>query len=788
MEGIRRLDTLLLVALTGTWSVCFVLHANQVVRGGLAWIPVYVSAAASEDTYPTLLRFWPGTEDLAPALAPGDEIESVHGKDLLGAGSMEVLTRIYAGPQDAPIDVVARRGHARFGASLELQPIASAWRKSLVAAAFALLGSLAFWRTRGSLHGRIFYLAMMAYAFHWTDFWGGPAWVTVAAIVSFGLATALTAPLALRAFQAFPAEIVPPAGPARWWPWLFLVMGPAFLVWAFGWPRALPHAQAGATAINLLFLATLVALVTWNYRASGPSGRRQLKWVVLGFWVGLVPVILTSVIAVAVPDLWWLYEASLVLVLAIPICLFIALVRFNLFDVHRLLTAAMIYSVVGTIALAAILVVVPPVTALAEPVIDPSVSQPVLMLCLGGGAILGLRRLDTTLQQRLYPERRALEEEAGLVRLLLADCEKPADLLTTLGERLRGLLRLQTVVIYARSESGFAPVFARGAAISPSFDPDGPLVGRLELAREPLEPARVRPSTPERADWAALESMGVELVLPISLHHDLAAFVCLGGKASGDVFTTPDIALLLALADKVGDELARFERADVERQTRQLSDQLRRFVPSAVARELDAGLSLEPGEREVSVLFVDVRGYTSFAEGQRAADIFTAISEYTNLVSGIVDECGGSVVEFQGDGLMAVFGAPRPLDHKASAAIRAALRIAEAVPGLDVQRSDGTPHTLDVGLGIATGSAYVGPLATADRSIWVALGNTTNLAARLEAATRTLDVALVTDDATHRAAGHEADHFEAHPALRVKGRSAPIDVWTWSRDQEEISS
>ena len=83
-------------------------------------------------------------------------------------------------------------------------------------------------------------------------------------------------------------------------------------------------------------------------------------------------------------------------------------------------------------------------------------------------------------------------------------------------------------------------------------------------------------------------------------------------------------------------------------------------------------------------------------------------------------------------------------------------------------------------VGIATGETYVGTLRTVDRSLWVALGNTTNLAARLESATRKLGVSVVIDDVTWEAAGDAAADFSAHPALAVKGRRAQIDVHTWT--------
>ncbi len=788
MSSLRRIDAILLITISGLWCVCFLLHLNQLARGGFSWVPVYVDAAPTPDRYPTVRDFWPGTPTIPPELAVGDALAVVGDRDLRGARRLDVIDAFYQAPKNQPVPIVAVRGVNRFETSLSLQEIPAAWRKTLVGAGFAVLGTLGFWRTRGSTTGRAFYLAMMAYAFHWTDFFGGAPTLTRIAIATFGVSTALTAPLALRAFQVFPEESSRPGGPARAWPWLFLAIGPVYTSWAFGVPFALPHIGSLAVAASAVYVATLVTLLTLDYRSCGPRGRRQLKWVVLGFWVALVPVFLTSVVALAAPDLWWLYEASLVLTLAIPICLFIALVRFNLFDVNRLLTAAATYSVIGTVAFAGVFLVVPRASAAAAGWIEPQVSQPVLALSLAGLALVGLRRVDALLQTRLYPERRALEDEAGRLRRELAQCEKPTDVLTALGIRLRALLRLETVAVYAISDSAFAPVFARGPGVSPSFDSDGPLASQLTTSHEPLDPARVPNDGGKHADRVALVSMGVELVVPISVRGELTAFLCLGGKGSGDIFTPPDIALLLGLADKAGDELLRFEHAEIERQNRALSQELRRFVPGAVARELEEGFHLDPGERDVSVLFVDIRGYTPFSEGQQPDAIFAAISQYTELVSRVVDEHGGSVVEFHGDGLMAVFGAPRPLDQKEPCAVRAAREIARAIPNLDVRRDDGTPHRLDVGLGIATGPAYVGPLNTADRAIWSALGNTTNLAARLESATRELDVAIVIDGTTYEAAGDAARGFVSRLGLRVKGRSAPIDVFTWSRDAEEIRS
>jgi class 3 adenylate cyclase len=778
MRRLRPLDALLLAVLTGSWCACFALHLDSVQGGRLAWLPVGVDGATGRADFPRVHSIWPGSAAW-DGLQIGDRVMRVGEVALPGAGRLDFVTAVYAEARGGRVPVEVQRDGARLQRQLQLPAVVAPWRKSLVAASFALLGALTLWRTRGTREGRAFYLAMTAYAFHWTDFWGGSPARTTAAIASFGAATALALPLALRVPLIFPAEAARDDRFSQLWPWLFLASGPLMMTWAFGLPAPLAHAATLALAMNAFYIALLLVLLLRSYRACGALGRRQTKWVLLGFLIGLGPAFVASLIALAVPELWWLYEACLALAAVTPVCLFIALVRYQLFDVDRLITAAATWTVVGVTAIAGVFLVAPRTAAAAAEWIAPSVSQPLLSLALGGLVFVGLRHADRALHDRIYPERRALREDAQLLRRDLGECEKPTDMLELLGRRLRSLLRLDTVAIYGRGEDAFAPVFARGHAVAPGFDPDGALVSYLEQRPAPVETDAIASAAAPEPDHSALRSMGVELTLPLVIRGELEAFVCLGGKRSEDAFTGTDRALLQGIADRAADVLEGFDRVVLERESRALMQELRSFVPGAVAREIESGAGLESGEQEVSVLFVDIRGYTPFAEGRRAADIFEAVSHYATLVSRLVEEHGGSVVEFHGDGLMAVFGAPRPLERKEARAVEAGLAIAEQVPHLEIDPRD-TRARLEVGVGIATGEAYVGPLRAVDRAIWVALGNTTNLAARLEGATRTLGVSVVIDAATFAAAGPAAAGFARHPQLAVKGRRERMDVHIWS--------
>jgi len=315
--------------------------------------------------------------------------------------------------------------------------------------------------------------------------------------------------------------------------------------------------------------------------------------------------------------------------------------------------------------------------------------------------------------------------------------------------------------------------------ITPHFELSGPLARELaaRIAAIDLDRDRSLAELLGAAETAALRGLGAAALVPVVRGRELQGFVALGRKNSGDVYTTTDLALLGVVSGSVAASLTRFDDAELLAGARHLQEQLRQYVPASIANRLADGRALEAGEREVSVLFADLRGYTSLAEGRHAEEIFRIVSHYTETVTRAVTEQGGTVVEFNGDGMMAVFGAPDPLPHKERRALAAARRIVAEVGALRSPALGVTGGRLAVGVGLATGSAYVGAIRSVDRHIWSAIGNTTNLAARLQALTRDLGARIVIDRETHDAAREEAADFEPRAGTQIRGLRAPRDIY-----------
>jgi class 3 adenylate cyclase len=727
---------------------------------------------------PVVRGLWSAPQAERSGLAVGDRLVSVGASDLSGVGPVGFAARVYEQARGAgPVLLRYERAGRLRETQLELIPVPYPWRTAGVAAAFAGIGALTFWRARASRTSRFFFLAVIFYALHWCYFWGGSSFQTHAALAVFLVAPGLAAPFALRTILVFPEEVARTGLAASLAPWIFAATGVFVTTWAFGFPLPPAIGQSLGVGSSVALIAFALGALWLNYRRAGPLGRRQLRWVIFGLYVGLAPAGLAGILALAVPQLWWLYEVALLAVIAIPICLLIAIVRYNLFDIDRLITAAASYTILSVVILSALLGFIPRAVAGLQTVAEPTVTQTLLSLVFVGIVLPAQRRVERLVQRWLFIERHALEEGARVLREALGRCSEPGELLTVFGERLAALLRPESLVIYGRSDGAYAPVFQRGRAVPPAIDAAGPLVQQLARERRALRvrdlPLGARAvSAAERASLAAL---GADVVLPLVLGEELAALVCIGEKHSGDVYTSTDLALLEGLADRARDTLLRFDQAEIQRQERALMEKLRRYVPGAVVEYIDSD-SLEAGEQEVTVLFVDIRGYSSFSEGRRPEAIFSLVSRYTQLVSQRVQEHGGAVVEFNGDGMMAVFGAPRPLAQKERAALHAAHAIVAGMQGVVVDDPVLGSRPLEVGVGIATGLDFVGSVRAVDRSIWTVLGNTTNLAARLQALTRDLDAAIIVDAATLAAAPEAAAGFVTHLDHAIRGRSERVDL------------
>ena len=196
--------------------------------------------------------------------------------------------------------------------------------------------------------------------------------------------------------------------------------------------------------------------------------------------------------------------------------------------------------------------------------------------------------------------------------------------------------------------------------------------------------------------------------------------------------------------------------------------------PGLAERILREGSDLQGQDREVSMLFLDIREFTAFSESARPRDVMALLNEFWDLVVPVLLRRGGHANKFIGDGVLGVFGAPDDLDHHALAATRSALEIADLVQG----RYGGT---INVGIGVNTGHVIAGTVGGGGRLEFTVIGDAVNTASRVEEATRATGDTILITEATRRQLPEGLFAFEPRGSAELKGKTVPVQVWSVER-------
>lgn len=201
-----------------------------------------------------------------------------------------------------------------------------------------------------------------------------------------------------------------------------------------------------------------------------------------------------------------------------------------------------------------------------------------------------------------------------------------------------------------------------------------------------------------------------------------------------------------------------------------------RFVNPHVVKELvtSGGLAREGESREISVLFSDIRGFTTLSENRTPQEVVKLLNRYFTLQVEVVFRHGGSLDKFIGDCIMAFWGAPLDDPQHARNAVSAALEMAEVLHKFKVElgREDAD---FDVGIGIHSGPAVVGLIGSEQRREYTAIGDTVNLASRIEGLTKGVSRILVSQE-TMALCGSSFS-FTPYGAFEVKGRAQHVNLY-----------
>jgi len=310
---------------------------------------------------------------------------------------------------------------------------------------------------------------------------------------------------------------------------------------------------------------------------------------------------------------------------------------------------------------------------------------------------------------------------------------------------------------------------------SVAFAADGRLALEM-LATEHFDLMLLDVEMPELDGVAMLKQLAAEgrlVEMPVIMTSALdeveriAECIALGAD---DFLSKPVNPVLLKA--RVSASLAKKRREDEQRLL------MRRFATDDVVDDLArSGFAIGGANVEATILFCDIRGFTTLCETQPANDTIELLNTFYTLMFDAVDEHGGLVTMMAGDGFMAVFGAPTPRPDHAVRAVRAGLEMLDLIALFATeQQAQGKPR-IKIGVGVASGTVVAGYAGTQHRATYTCVGDVVNVAARLEAHTKEVGEPLVVDaDTLSRL--EDRFHVRAHGEVLLKGKARPVAVFS----------
>ena len=302
------------------------------------------------------------------------------------------------------------------------------------------------------------------------------------------------------------------------------------------------------------------------------------------------------------------------------------------------------------------------------------------------------------------------------------------------------------------------------------------LVAIEMLRREPFDLLLLDIEMPEMDGFAVLEQLKADVQL-----RDLPVIVTTSVEGLENVVRCIGLGAEDYLHKPVNPVLLK-ARIDASLEKKRLRDQqkelVRRFATSEVAQDLQqSGFALGGKRVHASVMFCDIRDFTALVERQSPEETIELLNSYYALTFDAISSHGGVVNQMIGDGLMAVFGAPLPLADCAGSAVAAGIEMIARLEQFNLERYAAQKAAIRIGVGIASGEVVAGYTGTQSRATYTCIGDTVNVAARLEEHTKLAACPILIDESTRLRLG-ESIPVKALGAVAFKGKALPVEVFS----------
>lgn len=266
--------------------------------------------------------------------------------------------------------------------------------------------------------------------------------------------------------------------------------------------------------------------------------------------------------------------------------------------------------------------------------------------------------------------------------------------------------------------------------------------------------------------------------MPIIHNENVIGILYVGNKKSGKFFRREDIDLMQTLAANGSTSIENVNLVEQMKKEEAVRGNLARYLsPEIVERVVNDDMQVNLGgqRKTVSVMFSDIRDFTTISETWPPDQLVTILNEYMTEMVSIVFKHKGSIDKFVGDAIVAVYGSLIELDNQAECAVKAVFEMQEKLKELNVRWQDVYGVDMKIGCGINTGEVFLGNIGSPDRMEFTVIGDAVNLSARLEGLTKFYGVGLVVSEFTR--AGLDGIVCRKLDRVLVKGKRKAVEIY-----------
>lgn len=267
------------------------------------------------------------------------------------------------------------------------------------------------------------------------------------------------------------------------------------------------------------------------------------------------------------------------------------------------------------------------------------------------------------------------------------------------------------------------------------------------------------------------------MTLPLLHSGELLGIMHLDSLFTSNAFTEKDLQICTGMAAQAAISIQNARLASRIEREAQTRAQISRLIPPAVVEQVVKGLlTIEKGGRlnEITMLFSDIRGFTTMSDGRPAQEVVNTLNEYFEVMVDILFQYSGTLDKFVGDEIIGLFGAPIPIDDAPFKAVSCAIAMLQALEEFNRTRASENLAPIRIGIGINTGNVITGAIGSTRALQYTAIGDAMNVASRLVNVAGSGEIIIAED--TYRLVASRIDAV-ALPPVKVKGKADELKVF-----------